>query len=219
MTAFEGRCFVCRRFFPAPTLGDFSYGETLLQRDDGKAFAYIAYFDPTPFEEISAIVQDVLRIPDVSRGDSLHRVKQVVARCADRSEGLRWNDGIHICPYCGGLAGVVSDDVGYGAVEVQDGSYKEYHALRSAERRALVAEMWVDVRARGPERARQIVRDAIAEESSDPDPDVTITADLPGRYELTAWYYPATFKDGVPFRREALFHVYKSNWQLRRLAW
>jgi hypothetical protein len=211
-------CLVCKHEFSWISIGSFaSVGEVMVQREDGKVFGHMAYFDPNPFDEVDRLFAAVtLPVPNA---DNLAMMKKVLTRCADPSDGFRWVDGPLICPVCGSCAGAVKGD-GPGGLDVREPTYHEYHSLSLLGKCRMIRRMWEEVRAMPVERALQAVRDRIALERRGDIPNLSIDAEDANRYVVSEWHIPDYVKPGQNYHQAGLveYEVTKGIWQVKRLT-
>ena len=89
VATFEARCADCGNTFPAPLLGDFSYGEFLLFGRDGTAYAYLNALNHPMWELADSVIQP-------ADGDAIVRA---LAAVADPVAGQALCPR-HVCPAC-----------------------------------------------------------------------------------------------------------------------
>ncbi len=215
-TGWLARCFACNHEFSAYRLGSFqSYGEVAVQRDDGKVWGHLAYFDPTPFDEVQSIISDLDLYAE--NADNLQIMKQVLARCADLSDGLRWYYGDHFCPRCGGSADIAGED-GPDRLDIRELVYDEFRTLSSEDKHQLVAEMWKEIRSRPIERALQAVRDQMALDIPGENHSLSVRAEDADRYVIGyphfSWTEPIEVMLAKPWE---CYEVVKGTWRAHRI--
>jgi hypothetical protein len=137
---FEADCRHCRRSFPIPLLGDFSYGQFVLHGERGGVFGYLSAFECPSFEDIHSRLLVIAGQQEFTRAES-SRFQEVMASCADEISGQPL--GLEpVCPFCR------SHDLNYGdSKPLDDGeirvvTFTGFQSLSDTAKTQKLTELW-----------------------------------------------------------------------------
>lgn len=119
---FSAKCGDCSARFGYPSLGDFSYGSSILSSDDGQCFAYIEASAPFPSRLNRLLKAAGSRLP----------FWDALALLADQPANHHWVCGIR-CPNCGSAEISSWHGSRCGEVEVSDATFLQAAALSDHE--------------------------------------------------------------------------------------
>jgi hypothetical protein len=126
-------CANCQRDFPYPSLGDFAYGNFVLNRADGREFRYLQAGD----NPIWDFVREFLKPHNT---EQIEVFQEVVARLADSSAGQTFTMK-HVCPYCGSNRFRDWGSQYQSALELAEATFEAFNALPDHAKRQRVVEL------------------------------------------------------------------------------
>jgi len=128
IATFEATCADCRETFPAPLLGDFSYGQFLLYGRRGTAYAYL----DAPGHPIWELADSVIQSRD---GEPILRA---LAAVADPVDGQPLGTD-RVCPLCHSRRDWESwPGPRVGSVEIPPVTFAAFDRLADEEKRRLL---------------------------------------------------------------------------------
>jgi hypothetical protein len=130
-------CGHCKRDFPYPSLGDFSYGLFILHREDGRAFRYLQASDNDVWDFVEARIKAPSNVPVASSGAVL---QEVVARLADPSEGRSFTMEM-VCPYCKSRHFHDWGGEQVSSEEIPDATFHSFNSLNQSAKERLIHEL------------------------------------------------------------------------------
>ena len=128
-------CARCKRNFPYPSLGDFSYGLFILHREDGRAFRYLQAIDHSAWDFVATRVHEIVR-----PGPGVSVLQEVVARLTDRSEGRAFTMEM-VCPYCKSRHFHDWGGEQVSIEEIHDATFHSFNSLDQSAKERLVEEL------------------------------------------------------------------------------
>jgi len=105
---FEAKCNKCKNKFDMPLLSDFSsYGEFIVRNKTGSKFAYFETLTNSFWDEVSNIIDEIIRNKKNSR-ITIAKRQRVISKCLDKINDEQFAIDKPICPKC------KSKDINYG---------------------------------------------------------------------------------------------------------
>ena len=126
---FKNTCKKCCNDIEFPLLGDFSYGEIILQTKDGRDFYIAELIDNEVFKFIVEYLQkDQQLLP--KKADP----QKVLTLVADKQDGKFFSMEYHICPICKSKQNHYSDNSRTNTIELAFATWNEFQQLTDKEK-------------------------------------------------------------------------------------
>jgi len=136
VATYHARCKHCRKDFPYPWLGDFSYGSFLFNGEKGGVYGYFNGLDNPVWDFMTAVLvkHGSGRRADIDYGA---RIQAACAHFADRINGQELC--IHkVCPECRSSQVDLWPAECIGTIDVDDVTYSNFLSLAESVRRQKV---------------------------------------------------------------------------------
>lgn len=126
---FKNTCQKCFNDIEFPLLGDFSYGEMILQTKDGKDFYLAELIDNKTFNFILEHLKCDRELI-TEKGDP----QKVLTLVADKPDGKEFSADYPICPFCKNKQNHYSDNIRTNTRELPFATWSEFHRLTESEK-------------------------------------------------------------------------------------
>jgi hypothetical protein len=138
VATYHARCKECRKDFPYPWLGDFSYGPFLFAGEKGGVFGYVNALNHPVWDFLESIL---IKHGSGKQADSDHadRLQAAFVHFADRIKGQELC--IHdVCPVCRSSQVDLWPTENIGTIEVDEITYMEFLSFPESVRRQKVLD-------------------------------------------------------------------------------
>jgi hypothetical protein len=126
---FRNTCYSCFNDIEFPILGDFAYGEILLQTEDAKEFYIAVLIDNPTFSFISHILEQ-----NTSFKSNKIPPQQVLALIADRVNNKKLSPNYPVCPVCKSRLRSFGDNNRTTEIELGYASWKDFEKLSGEDK-------------------------------------------------------------------------------------
>ncbi len=139
---FTNFCGVCIHNVSIPVLGDFSYGELILQTKDGKDFGYAQIISEEAWSLISTICEQECGFNPKNINPELSIFQSVAVSCADELNAKQYSKEFPLCPNCGAKLSSYNDDLIDYDADIPVVTWTHFMGLTKDKQKNMVINLW-----------------------------------------------------------------------------